>query len=152
MKLRFVVLCVLLSTAILVGQTFRGTILGSVSDPSGACFAGATVKVRMLPPDLSARRHQRGRQLFDSRIAHRYLYSVPLSQTGFQTSVTSNVEVNVATERRVDAQLKTGQVTQRSKSPAANSPQIETTTNELGGTLTSQSSRIFRSMAATTPS
>src|ERR1700681_4820201 len=43
MKLRllvvFVLLSVLLSTALLVAQTFRGTILGTVTDPSGAVVA-----------------------------------------------------------------------------------------------------------------
>src|SRR6266853_1919505 len=46
MKLRLLVVFVLFSTALLVGQTFRGTILGTVTDPSGAVVAGATVKVR----------------------------------------------------------------------------------------------------------
>src|SRR6202162_3878680 len=41
MKLRLLVAFVLLSTAMLVGQTFRGTILGTVTDPSGAVVAGA---------------------------------------------------------------------------------------------------------------
>jgi len=48
MKLHLLIVFVLLSTAMLVGQTFRGTILGSVTDPSGAFVAGATVKVRNL--------------------------------------------------------------------------------------------------------
>ena len=52
MKLRLVVMFVLLSTALLVGQTFRGTILGSVTDPSGAVVAGATVKVKNLGTGL----------------------------------------------------------------------------------------------------
>ena len=52
MKLRLVVMFVLLSTALLVGQTFRGTILGSVTDPSGAYVAGATVKVKNLATGL----------------------------------------------------------------------------------------------------
>ena len=74
MKLRLLVVFVLLSTALLVGQTFRGTILGSVTDPSGAVVAGATVKVRNVATGLerttvtSARR-----QLLSARIAHRHL-------------------------------------------------------------------------------
>ena len=46
MKVRLIVVFVLLSTALLVGQTFRGTILGSVTDPSGAFVSGASVKVK----------------------------------------------------------------------------------------------------------
>ena len=52
MKLRLLVVFVLLSTAMLVGQTFRGTVLGTVTDPSGAVVAGATVKVRNVATGL----------------------------------------------------------------------------------------------------
>src|SRR5208337_2050403 len=65
-------------------------------------------------------------------------YTVNITQTGFQTSVTSNVAVDVATERRVDAALKPGQVTERVEVSGEALPQVETTTNELGGTLTEQ--------------
>jgi outer membrane receptor protein involved in Fe transport len=64
-------------------------------------------------------------------------YSVTVTQSGFQTSVTSNVEVNVATDKRIDVQLKTGQVTQMVEVSGGDLPQIETTSNELGGVLTS---------------
>ena len=66
------------------------------------------------------------------------IYTVTVSQSGFQTSVTTDVAVNVATERRVDVQLKTGQVTQTVEVSGGELPQIETTSNDLGGTLTSQ--------------
>ena len=36
MKLRFVVVFVLLLTAVLEAQTFRGTILGTVTDPAAS--------------------------------------------------------------------------------------------------------------------
>ena len=52
MKLRLLVVFVLLSAAMLMGQTFRGTILGTVTDPSGAVVAGATVKVRNVDTGL----------------------------------------------------------------------------------------------------
>ena len=46
MKLHLVLICLFLMSSILVAQTFRGTILGTVTDPSGNLIAGATVKVR----------------------------------------------------------------------------------------------------------
>ncbi|MGA7564529.1 MAG: carboxypeptidase-like regulatory domain-containing protein, partial [Terriglobales bacterium] len=52
MNLRSLAVFVLLSTSVLVGQTFRGTILGSVTDPSGAVVAGASVKVRNVATGL----------------------------------------------------------------------------------------------------
>jgi hypothetical protein len=51
MKLRLLSVFVLLSTMV-VGQTFRGTILGTVTDPSGAVVANATVNVRNLATGL----------------------------------------------------------------------------------------------------
>ena len=53
MKLRScVLLCVLLSSVCLFGQTFRGTILGTVSDPQGAVVAGAKVVVHNVNTGL----------------------------------------------------------------------------------------------------
>jgi|CZLA01.1.fsa_nt_gi hypothetical protein len=139
MKLRSVVVFVLLSTAMLVGQTFRGTILGSVTDPSGAYVVGATVKVRNVATGLERTTVTSADGSYSVPELPIGSYSVTVTQTGFQTAVTSNVEVNVATERRVDAQLKTGQVTQMVEVSGGDLPQIETTSNDLGGVLTSQS-------------
>jgi len=139
MKLRFVVLCVLLMTAMLVGQTFRGRIIGTVTDPTGLLVAGASVKAKNAGTGLE-RTTTTGT---DGSYALSELplgsYTLTISQTGFQTSITTSVEVDVATERRVDAQLKTGQVTQTVEVSGGDLPQIETTSNDLGGTLTSQS-------------
>ncbi|MGA9989124.1 MAG: TonB-dependent receptor [Terriglobales bacterium] len=138
MKLHLLVLFVLLSTAMLVGQTFRGTILGSVTDPSGAFVAGATVKVRSESTGLERTTVTSGDGSYVVSELPIGTYSVTVSLTGFQTAVTNNVAVDVATERRVDAQLKTGQVTQTVEVSGGDLPQIETQTNELGGVLTSK--------------
>src|SRR5271169_7243013 len=139
MKLRLLVVLVLLSTALLVGQTFRGTILGSVTDPSGAFVAGATVKVRNLGTGLERTTVTSGDGSYNVSELPVGTYSVSVSLTGFQTAVTNDVEVNVATERRVDAQLKPGQVTQTVEVSGGDLPQIETQSNDLGGVLTSKS-------------
>ena len=138
MKRHLVVVFVLLSTALLVGQTFRGTILGSVTDPSGAFVAGATVKVRNVATGLERSTVTSGDGSYAVSELPIGTYSVSVTLTGFQTAVTNNVEVDVATERRVDAQLKTGQVTQTVEVSGGDLPQIETQTNELGGVLTSK--------------
>ena len=71
-------------------------------------------------------------------------YSVTVSQSGFQTSVTSNVTVDVGVERRVDVSLKPGQVTEQVEVSGESLPQVETTTNDLGGVLTARRWKIFR--------
>jgi hypothetical protein len=138
MKLRLVVVFVLLSTVVLVGQTFRGTILGSVTDPSGAYVAGATVKVRNVATGLERTTVTSADGSYAVSELPIGSYSVTVTLTGFQTSITNTVEVNVATERRVDVALKTGKVSEQVEVSGEELSNIETTSAELGGTLTSQ--------------
>src|SRR5258707_1829963 len=139
MKLRLATIFVLLTAATLLAQTFRGTILGTVTDPSGALVAGATVKAR----NVGTGQERTTVTSADGSYAIPELpigtYAVTMSQSGFQTVVANNVEVNVATERRVDAQLKAGEVAVKVEVAGDLLPQVETTSAELGGTLTSDS-------------
>jgi hypothetical protein len=138
MKLRLLVVFILLSATLLVGQTFRGTVLGSVTDPSGAVVAGATVKVK----NLGTGQERTAVTSADGSYSVNELpigsYSVTVSQTGFKTFVATGVPVDVAVERRVDAALKTGAVTTQVEVSAEDLPMVETTSNDLGGVLTSQ--------------
>ena len=138
MKLRLVVICVLLISAIAAAQTFRGTILGTVTDPAGNVVSGATVKVKNLGTGLE--------RTTTTTADGSYLvpelpignYSVTVTQSGFQTSLTTSVVVDVATERRVDVALKVGKVSETVEVSGGELPQIETTSNDLGGVLTSE--------------
>src|SRR5664279_740116 len=138
MKLRLLVVFVLFSTAMLVGQTFRGTILGSVSDPSGAYVAGASVKVRNMATGQERTTVTSADGSYSVPELPIGSYSVTVTLTGFQTSITNNVEVNVATERRVDIALKTGKVSEQVEVSGEELSSVETTSAELGGTLTSE--------------
>ncbi len=138
MKLRFVVLCVLLMSAMLVGQTFRGTILGSVTDPSGAFVAGATVKVKNIATGLERTTTTSANGSYSVPELPIGTYSVTVTQTGFQTFIANGVAVDVATERRVDAALKTGSVTTQVEVSAEDLATVETSSNELGGVITAQ--------------
>jgi hypothetical protein len=136
MKLRLVTIFLFLA-ATLVAQTFRGTILGTVTDASGALVAGASVKVR----NVGTGQERTTTTSADGSYAIPELpigtYAVTISQSGFQTAVANNVEVSVAGERRVDAQLKTGDVAVKVEVAGDLLPQVETTSAQLGGTLTS---------------
>jgi Carboxypeptidase regulatory-like domain/TonB-dependent Receptor Plug Domain len=138
MKLRLLVVFILLSTTLLVGQTFRGTILGSVTDPSGAYVAGATVKVKNLGTGLERTTVTSADGSYSVPELPIGSYSVTVSQTGFKTFVATGVPVDVATERRVDAALNTGAVTTQIEVSAEDLPMVETTSNELGGVITSE--------------
>src|SRR5260370_272406 len=138
MKLRLLVVFVLLSTAMLVGQTFRGTILGTVTDPSGAVVAGATVKVKNVATGLERTTATSGDGSYSVPELPIGTYSVTVTQAGFDTFVVTGVAVDVDTERRVDAALKTGEVAIRVEVSADTLPLVETTSNDLGGVITAQ--------------
>src|SRR5204862_988742 len=85
-------------------------------------------------------------------------YTVTVTQSGFQTAVTSNVAVNVASEKRVDVVFRTGQVSEKVEVSGETLPQVETTTDTLGTTFTAEQSqnlplngRNFQKMIFLTP-
>ena len=141
MKLRFVVVGVFLMSAMLLAQTFRGTILGTVTDPSGAVVAGATVKVHNTGTGLerSATTSADGSYSFPELPIG--TYTVTVTQSGFQTFVATGVTVDVATDRRIDAALKTGAVATQVEVSADDLPLVETTSNVLGGVITAQTAQ-----------
>lgn len=141
---------ILLFAAVASAQTFRGTILGTVTDPNGALVAGAKVTAKNTSTGL-----ERSTTTDD---AGNYTvpelpigpYEVRVEQTGFVTSVVSNVIVEVALERRVDVKLSVaGTETLVTIAPNV---QVETTTNTLGGTITTRPPKTYQSTAATSPS
>ena len=128
---------VLLISAPAAAQTFRGTILGTVTDTSGAVVAGAKVTVRNAATGLVRETQTSSDGSYSVPELPIGTYTVTVEQTGFQTAVTTDVKVDVAAERRVDAVLRPGAVTQRVEVSGETLPQVETTTNVLGGTLES---------------
>ena len=132
-------LAVLLSLAATVSaQTFRGTILGTVTDTSGAVVAGAKITVRNVNTGL-----ERSTQTSaDGSYAVPELpigsYDVTVTLKGFQTAVTKEVAVDVAGERRVDAALKPGEFNIQVEVRGDTLPLVQTTSAELGGVLTSK--------------
>jgi hypothetical protein len=129
-----VVAVVLLGTAILSAQTFRGTILGTVTDTSGAVIAKAKVTARNVATGLERTTLTSADGSYAIPELPIGMYELTISQTGFQVSVARNVEVNIAGERRVDAELKPGEVSQTIEVSGEALPQVETTGNTLGST------------------
>ena len=124
----------LMLSAAVSAQTFRGTILGTVTDPNGAVVAGATITVKNTSTGLerSVKTDDAGNYSVPELPIGPY--EVRVDQTGFVSSVVSNVTVEVASERRVDVKLNVAG-TETLVTVAAN-VQVQTTTNTLGGTIT----------------
>jgi hypothetical protein len=124
-----------------VAQTFRGTILGTVTDATGGAVPGATVTVHNVDTGLLRKTETQGDGSYRVPELPIGTYDVTVEKPGFQTSITSGVKVDVAAERRVDAALKPGEVTEQITVSGEALPLIEITNATLGGTLTQESVR-----------
>ena len=118
-------------------QTFRGTILGTVTDTSGAAILNA--KVSALNVDTGVERTTEttsdgGYLLPELPVG---TYDVTVEMSGFQKAKVTGVTISVAAERRVDVALKPGALNQQVVVPAESIPIVETTTDTLGGTFES---------------
>src|SRR5271166_2924245 len=136
MRARIILMFVLLAAVSLSAQTFRGTILGTVTDAQGSVVSGAKVTVKNVATGLERSTETSADGSYSLPELPAGTYNVTVTQTGFQTFVATGVSVDVATERRVDAAMKPGQVSARVEVSAEDLPMVETTTNDLGGVLT----------------
>jgi len=130
-----VVLLLFIATAV-SAQTFRGTILGTVTDPNGALVSGAKITVKNTSTGLE--RSTKTDDAGNYTVAELPIgpYEVRVEQTGFVTSVVSNVSVEVAIDRRVDVTLSVAG--SETVVMIATNVQVDTTTNTLGGTITTK--------------
>ena len=117
-------------------QTFRGTILGTVTDTSGAAILHATVTARNMDTGVDRSTDTNGDGGYLIPELPIGTYRVTISLSGFQSVVTNGVVVDVAAQKRVDAVLKPGQINQQVIVEGETLPLIETTNNTLGGILT----------------
>jgi len=113
MRARWIFLLVISMAGTMTAQTFRGTILGTVTDSTGASVAGASVKARHSATGLERTTQTSGDGSYSIPELPIGTYEVTITQSGFQTSITRSVDVNVAAEKRVDVVLQPGQVSER---------------------------------------
>jgi hypothetical protein len=138
MRARIILVFVLLAAVSLSAQTFRGTILGTVTDAQGAVVAGAAVTVKNAGTGLERTTNTSADGSYALPELPIGTYTVTITLTGFETSVTTGVIVDVDGQRRVDAAMKPGQVATRVEVAGDTLPLVETTSNDLGGILTAK--------------
>ncbi len=138
MSARTLLVFVLMAAIGLSAQTFRGTILGTVTDPSGAVVAGAKVTVKNVATGLERSTETSADGSYALPELPIGTYTVTISGPNFQTFVAKDVVVDVSSERRVNAAMKPGQVSTQVTVAGDLLPQVETTSTEIGGTLTAE--------------
>ncbi len=137
-QLSFAILILFLAVTTSRAQTFRGTILGTVTDTTGAVVPGATITIRNVDTGLVRTTVSQADGSYRVPELPIGTYDVTVEKPDFQTSVTNIVKVDVAAERRVDSVLKPGAVKEQITVSGEELPVIETTSDTLGGTLTQE--------------
>ena len=129
-------LLILFLASVASAQTFRGTILGTVTDPNGDVVPGATITVKNKSTGLERSTSTDVDGNYTVPELPIGAYEVRIEKTGFVSTRVENVAVEVAGERRVDVKLNIGAVEEVISIPL--SQQVETTSNTLGGTITTR--------------
>src|SRR5437016_12440829 len=107
LKLAFT-LVVVAGTSSLVAQVDRGSIVGTVSDASGASVPGAQVTIKNLATDQSVKFTTDDSGKYAANVLRIGAYSVSVEKQGFKKAVEPNVEVGVNQAPRVDVSLQVG--------------------------------------------
>jgi hypothetical protein len=131
--MRFAMALLLLgcSAVALHAQTTSATVVGTLTDSSGARIAGGTVLLKDLATGIehSAATDANGEYVIpDLKAAH---YSVTFSMAGFRPFVMSDVELLVAQRATLDATLQVGEATQVVTVDTV-APMVDTTVSEVG--------------------
>jgi len=121
-----------------LAQTFRGTILGNVTDSSGAAVPGATVTIKNVDTGLVRTVVSSEDGSYATPELPIGNYSVTVEKAGFKSGVATGVKVEVSSERRVDFTLQPGQLAQTVEVQGEELPMVESTSNTLGGILESK--------------
>jgi hypothetical protein len=114
-----------------LAQVERGTIVGSVSDSSGAVVVGAEVTVKNVATNVAfqTRSDETGAYLAPSLIAG--AYEITVRAPGFRTEIRKDAVLEIGQRLRVDFALQVGEVNQTIE-VSAEAPLIQNESSTLG--------------------
>ncbi len=130
MRLSNIGVCLLVCVTVVLAQTDRGTITGTVADPAGAVVANATVEARNAEGGTAYQAATTGTGNFTLAQLPAGTYELTVTVPGFKKSVRPGVIVSVATTIRVDFSLEVGAATE-SVTVQAEAPLLKTESGEL---------------------
>lgn len=132
MKIRsllFVLLLVGASAAL--AQDTRGTIVGRVTDASGAVVPGASVVVRNIAMGTNVTLSSNAEGLYQAALLIPGKYEVAVEAPGFKRFVRAGIELRIAERLEVSAQLEVGASTD-SVTITAEAPPLNTESGSMG--------------------
>ena len=127
----FLALLVFLAQTPVFSQAVKGSLVGTVTDSSGAAVAGASIEIAEVQTGIirTSLSNQSGAYTAPNLAAG--VYSVKVSQQGFRTVQRDNVEILVNTTVRVDVELQPGAVSE-SINVTSDAPLLQTDRADIG--------------------
>lgn len=108
-------MCMLLLTSLAPNarpQTVRGSIIGTVMDPSDALVEGAKITATNVATNVSTTTTSNASGNYGLTQLTPGIYKVSIEKTGFQTLVQENVQVTAALSTTLDSMLKLGEISE----------------------------------------
>ncbi|PWT98926.1 MAG: hypothetical protein C5B51_28390 [Terriglobia bacterium] len=130
MRTLLVSTCLLVVCLIAFGQSDRGTITGTISDPAGAVVANAVVEAKNAETGAAYQAGSSNTGNYTLAQLPAGTYELNVSVPGFKKYVRPGIIVNVAAAVRVDATLEVGSATE-SVTIQAEAPLLKTESGEL---------------------
>ena len=130
-KVLTIALCLAAGVFSALGQDTRGTILGRVTDPSGANIAGADVRATNVATGVAVAAKTNDSGNFSVPYLSPGMYTVTAELAGFKKMVRDNVQVRVNDAVEVNMSLTVGDVTEAVE-VTAETPLLSTAEASLG--------------------
>lgn len=134
------VLCLIIAGLAFVMPAFgaiTGVISGTVTDPAGAVIPGSSVVVQNEETGIRQTATADSKGFYSFPALDVGIYTVRVTQTGFDTLQQTGIKVDANSSVRVDLQLKIGSVTQVEE-VTSDSVQVETQSTQVGELIESK--------------
>jgi Carboxypeptidase regulatory-like domain len=125
------------ATTLAGAQSVSGTILGTVTDASGAVIANAKVTIVNEGTGLTRTVTADQNGDFTAPALPTGSYTITSEMSGFKTVALSNIHVGVDQRVRIDIKLEVGAMTE-SVSIQAEAPLVQSSSSELGTTVSNE--------------
>lgn len=127
----FVVLAAASAVSLFAQASFTGSLLGTVSDPTGSAIANAAVTITNLATNESVRTRSDAAGNYFAPNLRPGSYSVSVEATGFKKFVQSPIPLQIDQNARIDAQLAIGSASEIIE-VTASAPVLQTEAGSVG--------------------
>jgi hypothetical protein len=128
--------CILLCLGVAYAQSDRGTITGTITDPSGGMVANASIEAKNMQTGVTY--HAASSETGNYTLAQLPVgvYQLTATATGFKQSVRTGLTVSTAQVLRIDVSLEVGAISE-TVTVNADAPLLKTESGELSHVVTS---------------